>query len=103
MKRLHDLDRHSRSMALLQCIPRRIHDVLQLQDRFLYGKINHSDDHPEVWADSPSQQGPAFGLGTEEKAFGWQAKHGARDGDAMRISYGSAVDSGAVMLRMQRN
>jgi len=94
---LNDLSRHSRLMAYVQRIPRRIHDVLQRRGRFLYCRVNQSNDHSEVRADSPSQQGPPSGLGTEMNAFGLQAKHGARDGDAMRISYGSAVESGTVV------
>ncbi len=94
---LNDLDRHSRSMAHVHRIPRHIHDVPRPRGRFLYCRINQSNDHFKVCADSPSQQDPTFRLGTEVNGFGWQAKHGARDGDAMRISYGSAVDSGAVM------
>lgn len=77
--------------------------MLQPRDRFLYGRINLNNDHFEVCTDSPSQQGPILGLGTELNAFGWHAKHGARDGDATRISFGSAIDSEVVMLRKQRD
>jgi len=40
----------------------------------------------EVWSDSPSQQGPTFGLHAEVDSSGWQAMHGARDGDAIEIN-----------------